>query len=221
GGEQKRAVRIQVDPARLAAMGLTLGDVRSMLVNATVNNPKGNIDGQRTSFTIYDNDQLTRASEYENVVLAYRNGAPVRVKDIGRAIDAPENDREAGWQSGHRGIQLVIFKQPDANVIATVDRIKAALPRLVASIPPSVHVQTVMDRTLTIRASVKDVQFTLTLSVALVVMVIFVFLRNAWATIIPSVTVPLALVGTFALMYLLSYSLDNLSLMALTIAVGF
>ncbi len=221
GGEQKRAVRIQVDPARLAAMGLTLEDVRSMLVNATVNNPKGNIDGSRTSYTIYDNDQLTRASEFDNVVLAYRNGAPVRVKDIGRAIDAPENSRLQGTQNGHAGIQLIVFKQPAANVIDTVNRIRAELPRLVASIPPSVHVLTVMDRTQTIRASVKDVQFTLTLSVALVVMVIFVFLRNAWATIIPSVTVPLALVGTFAVMYLLSYSLDNLSLMALTIAVGF
>ena len=221
GGEQKRAVRVQIDPARLAAMGLTLEDVRTMLVNATVNNPKGSIDGDRTAFTIYDNDQLSKASEFDNVVLAYRNGAPVRVKDIGRAIDAPENDREAGWQNGHRGIQLVIFKQPDANVIDTVNSIRAALPRLVASIPPSVHVQTIMDRTLTIRAAVKDVQFTLLLSIALVVMVIFLFLRNAWATIIPSVAVPLALVGTFAVMYLLSYSLDNLSLMALTIAVGF
>ena len=221
GGEQKRAIRVQVDPARLAAMGLTLEDVRGMLINATVNNPKGNIDGARTSFTIYDNDQLSKASEFENVVLAYRNGAPVRVKDIGHAIDAPENDREAGWQNGHRGIQLVIFKQPDANVIQTVDRIKAELPRLVASIPPSVHVQTVMDRTLTIRASVTDVQFTLMLSIGLVVMVIFLFLRNAWATIIPSVAVPLALVGTFAVMYVMGYSLDNLSLMALTIAVGF
>ncbi len=221
GGEQKRAVRVQVDPARLAAMGLTLEDVRGMLVNATVDNPKGNVDGNRTSFTIYDNDQLTKAAEFDNVVLAYRNGAPVRVKDIGHAIDAPENDREAGWQNGHRGIQLVIFKQPDANVIDTVDQIKAALPRLVASIPPSVHVQTVMDRTLTIRSAVKDVQFTLILSIALVVMVIFLFLRSAWATLIPSVAVPLALIGTFAVMYVMGYSLDNLSLMALTIAVGF
>ena len=221
GGEQKRAVRVQIDPARLAAMGLTLEDVRGMLVNATVNNPKGSIDGDRTAFTIYDNDQLTKASEFDNVVLAYRNGAPVRVRDIGRAIDAPENIRLQGTQNGRPGIQLIIFKQPAANVIDTVDSIKAALPRLVASIPPSVHVQTIMDRTQTIRAAVHDVQFTLTLSVALVVMVIFLFLRNAWATIIPSVAVPLALVGTFAVMYLLSYSLDNLSLMALTIAVGF
>ncbi len=221
GGEQKPAIRVQVDPAKLAAMGLTLEDVRQMLVNATVDNPKGTIDGPRTSFTIYDNDQLTKASEYDNVVLAYRNGAPVRVRDIGRAIAAPENLRLAAWQSGHRGVLVIIFKQPGANVLSTVDRIKAELPRLEASLPPSVHVTTLMDRTQTIRAAVSDVQFTLLLAAGLVVMVIFLFLRNAWATLIPSMAVPLALLGTFAAMYLLGYSLDNLSLMALTIAVGF
>ncbi len=160
-------------------------------------------------------------TEYNNVVLAYRNGAPVRVSDIGRAIDGPENRMLAGWQNGKRGILLIIFKQPGANVIDTVDRIKAALPQLEASIPPAIHVSTIMDRTLTIRASVADVQFTLLLAVCLVVMVIFLFLRNVWATIIPSTTVPVALICTFAAMYLLDYSLDNLSLMALTIAVGF
>ena len=221
GGEQKRAVRVQVDPARLAAMGLTLEDVRSMLTNMTVNSAKGSIDGPRQAFAIYDNDQLTKASQYENVILAYRNGAPIRVKDIGVAVDGPENAKLAGWQNGHRGIQLLIFKQPGANVIDTVNKIRAELPRLQAAIPPSIHVDTVIDRTLTIQASVKDVQFTLLLSIALVVMVIFLFLRNFWATVIPSVTVPLALVGTFAVMFLLGYSLDNLSLMALTIAVGF
>ncbi len=221
GGEQKPAIRVQVDPAKLAAMGLTLEDVRQMLVNATVDNPKGTIDGPRTSFTIYDNDQLTKASEYDNVILAYRNGAPVRVRDIGHAIAAPENLRLAAWQSGHRGVLIIIFKQPGANVLSTVDRIKAELPRLEASLPPSVHVSTLMDRTQTIRAAVSDVQFTLLLAVGLVVMVIFLFLRNAWATLIPSLAVPLALLGTFAAMYLLGYSLDNLSLMALTIAVGF
>ena len=154
-------------------------------------------------------------------MLAYRNGAAVRVRDIGHAIDGPENRLLAGWQNGKRGILLIIFKQPGANVIDTVERIKAALPRLEASIPPSIHVSTIMDRTLTIRASVADVQFTLMLSVCLVVMVIFLFLRNVWATIIPSITVPVALICTFGVMYLLDYSLDNLSLMALTIAVGF
>jgi hydrophobe/amphiphile efflux-1 (HAE1) family protein len=221
GGEQKRAVRVQIDPAKLAAMGLTLEDVRLMLVSATVNQPKGTIDGATTSYAIYNNDQLTKADEYANVVLAYRNGAAVRVRDIGRAIDAAENAQMAGWQNGKRGIQLLIFKQPGANVIDTVERIKAALPRLQASIPPSIHTSIVMDRTQTIRASVADVQFTLILSIGLVVMVIFVFLRNVWATIIPSLTVPVALVCTFAVMYLLGFSLDNLSLMALTISVGF
>ena len=221
GGEQKRAVRVQIDPARLAAMGLTLEDVRTMLVSATVNSPKGSVESPDTAYTLYDNDQLTKASDYQDMILAWRNGAPVRVRDIGVAIDAAENLRAAAWQNGQRGIQLVIYKQPDANVIDTVDRVQAALPRLLASIPPSIKVKTVMDRTLTIRASVRDVQFTLLLSISLVVMVIFIFLRSVWATIIPSVTVPLALVGTFAVMYLLGYSLDNLSLMALTIAVGF
>ncbi len=221
GGEQKRAVRVQVDPARLAAMGMGLEDVRNVLAQATVDSPKGSVDGPLRSFAVYDNDQITQASAYDDVILAYRNGAAVRVRDIGRAVDGPENARLAAWQKGRRGIILLIFKQPGANVIDTVQRIRAVLPRLRAAIPPSVEIDTVMDRTLTIQASVKDVQFTLLLSIALVVMVIFLFLRNVWATIIPSVTVPLALVGTFAVMYLLGYSLDNLSLMALTIAVGF
>jgi hydrophobe/amphiphile efflux-1 (HAE1) family protein len=221
GGEQKRAVRVQVDPAKLAAMGMTLEDVRGVLVNATVNSPKGTIEAGAQSFAFYNNDQLTKAAEYENVILMWRNGAPVRVRDIGRAIDGPENQLLGGWQNGKRGILLVIFKQPGANVIDTVDHIKAALPHLEASIPPSIHVGVLMDRTLTIRASVADVQFTLILSISLVVMVIFLFLRSTWATIIPSITVPVALICTLAVMYLLSYSLDNLSLMALTIAVGF
>jgi hydrophobe/amphiphile efflux-1 (HAE1) family protein len=221
GGEQKRSVRVQVDPAKLAAMGLTLEDVKQVLTSITLDGAKGTIDGDKQSFAIYDNDQLTKASEYDNVVIAYRNGAAVRVRDIGRAIDAPENQQQAAWQNGQRGIILLIFKQPGANVIDTVERIKATLPRLEAAIPPSVHVVTIADRTLTIRASVADVQFTLMLSIALVVMVIFIFLRSVWATIIPSITVPVALICTFAVMYLLDFSLDNLSLMALTIAVGF
>jgi hydrophobe/amphiphile efflux-1 (HAE1) family protein len=221
GGEKKRAVRVQVDPSRLAAMGMTLEDVRNMLVNATVDNPKGSIDGDRRAYTVYDNDQLTRAAGFNDVILAYRNGAPVRVRDIGRAIDGPENDLSSAYQDGKRAELLVIFKQPDANVVDTVDAIKEKLPSLLAAIPPSVHVEIVSDRTQTIRASVADVQFTLMLSVALVVMVIFLFLRNVWATVIPALTVPLALVGTCAVMYLLGFSLDNLSLMALTIAVGF
>ena len=221
GGEQKRAIRVQVDPARLAAMNLTLEDVRQLLVTATVDAPKGVIDGPTRAMSIYANDQMTKAPEFENVILAYRNGAPIRIRDIGRAVDGPENARLAGWQNGKRGIQLFVFKQPGANVIDTVERVKAALPTLRAAIPPSISVETIVDRTITIRASVHEVQFTLMLSIALVVLVIFIFLRNVWATIIPSVTVPLALVGTFAVMYLCNYSLNNLTLMALTIAVGF
>ncbi|MDE2334308.1 MAG: efflux RND transporter permease subunit [Rhodospirillales bacterium] len=221
GGQQKRAVRIQVDPAKLAAMGLTLEDVRAGLVSNTTDSPKGTLDGAVRTFTIYANDQLTKASQYQNLVIAYRNGSPVRVKDIGRAVDAAENTHLAAYQNGHRGVILVIFKQPGANILDTVDAIKARLPRLVAAIPPSVHVTTLLDRTQTIRASVADVQFTLLLSVSLVVMVIFLFLRNIWATIIPAVTLPVALVGTFAVMYLANFSIDNISLMALTIAVGF
>ena len=221
GGEQKRAVRVQADAAKLAAMGLTLEDIRGTLVNSTVNAPKGAIDGEHRTYTVFANDQLTKGSEFNNVIVSYRNGAPVRVRDIGNAIDGPENQFLAGWQNGQRGIILVVFKQPGANVIETVDRIKASLPALEAAIPPSIHVNVIMDRTLTIRASVRDVQFTLMLSISLVVMVIFLFLRSVWATIIPSITVPVALICTFAVMYLLGYSLDNLSLMALTIAVGF
>ena len=221
GGQQKPAVRVQIDPEKLAARGLTLEDVRQVLVNATVDSPKGSIDGTQRSYAIYDNDQMLKASEYDNVIVAFRNGAPIRVRDIGRSVDGAQNRLLAGWQNGRRGIQMIIFKQPGANVIDTVKAIEAKLPLLQAAIPPSIHVSTVVDRTTTIRASVADVQFTLMLSIGLVVMVIFVFLRNFWATVIPSVTVPLALVCTLAVMYVMGYSLDNLSLMGLTIAVGF
>ncbi len=232
GGAQKPAVRIQVDPARLAALGISLEDIRGVIATMSVNQPKGTIDGATQSFTVYTNDQLLKAAPWNDVVLAYRNGAPIRVRDVGVAIDAPEDNKVAAWayagaaapdsgiQDG-RGMILVITKQPGANVIDTVDRIQAALPRLEASIPPTVEVNTLIDRTQTIRASVHDVEFTLMLTIALVVMVIFIFLRNVAATLIPSATVPLALAGTAAIMYLVGYSLDNLSLMALTIAVGF
>jgi hydrophobe/amphiphile efflux-1 (HAE1) family protein len=224
GGQQKPAIRVQIDPGRLAAMGMTLEDVRGVINNATVNSPKGSIDGARQSFTLQANDQLTEPAPYNNLIVAYRNGAPVRIRDIGQAVRGPQNRELAAWQSLNkvrRGILLICYKQPGANVIATVERIRNALPRLEASIPPAIHVQTIVDRTQTIRASVADVEFTLLLSIGLVVMVIFLFLRSFWATIIPSVTVPLALVGTFAAMYMFGYSLDNLSLMGLTIAVGF
>ncbi len=225
GGQQKPAIRVQIDPARIASMGMTLEDVRQVLTQATVNSPKGSIDGARQSFTVQANDQLTEPAPYEKLIVAYRNGAPVRIGDIGHAVRGAQNRETAAWLDAggqtRRGVLLIVFKQPGANVIDTVERVKAALPKLERSIPPSIHVQTVVDRTQTIRASVSDVEFTLLLSIALVVMVIFLFLRSLWATIIPSVTVPLALVGTFAAMYLLGYSLDNLSLMGLTIAVGF
>jgi len=233
GGAQKPAIRIQVDPAKVAGLGLSLEDLRGVIATVSVNQPKGTVDGIAQSFTVYTNDQLLSAAPWNDVVLAYKNGAPVRVRDIGVAVDAPEDRKVAAWAykgaaapadsaiADDRAILLVIYKQPGANVIATVDRIKAALPRLRASIPPTVEVHTLVDRTQTIRASVHDVEFTLLLTIALVVMVIFLFLRNLPATLIPSVTVPLALMGTAGAMYLANFSLDNLSLMALTISVGF
>ena len=220
-GEQKPSVRVQVDPLKLASLGMGLEDVRAVLAAATVDSPKGQFDGANQSFTIYDNDQLLHAAEWDNIVLAYRNGSPIRIKDVGIAIDAPENVKMAAWQKGRRGIQLAVFKQPGANVIEAVNRVKATLPRLQAAMPPSVEVGILADRTQTIRASVNDVQETMLITISLVVGVIFLFLRSFWATVIPSITVPMSLVGTFALMYVLGYSLDNLSLMALTIAVGF
>jgi HAE1 family hydrophobic/amphiphilic exporter-1 len=221
GGQQKPAIRIQLDPAKLVAKGLSLEDVRTPLSVATVDNPKGTVRGPTQSFTIYTNDQLTKAKDWNNVIVAYKNGAPLRVRDIGQAVEGPQDTTQAGWADGRRGVILVIFKQPGANVIQTVDQIKAALPKLRAAMPPAIDIFTVSDRTQTIRAAVSDVQFTLLLTIALVVMVIFIFLRSVWATIIPSVTVPLALLGACALMWGFGYSLDNLSLMALTIAVGF
>ena len=220
-GQQKPAVRIQVDPEKLASMGLGLEDVRVVIANATTDSPKGSIDGATRTFTIYDNDQLLSAEPWNDVILTYRNGAPVRIRDIGRAVDGAENNKIAAWANGKPAILLAVLKQPGANVIETVDRIKALLPQLQAAIPTAVKVDVLSDRTTTIRASVGDVQFTLILTVVLVVFVIFIFLRSFWATAIPSVTVPLALIGSFALMYPLGYSLDNLSLMGLSIAIGF
>ncbi|AWN47343.1 acriflavine resistance protein B [Methylobacterium terrae] len=221
GGQQKPAVRVQIDPAKLVAKDLSLEDVRTQLSITTVNSPKGSFDGATRSYTVYANDQLTVAKDWNDVIIAYRNGAPLRVRDIGTAVAGPEDAKQAAWANGQRGVFLVIFKQPGANVIDTVDRIKAELPRITASLPAGVVVKTLSDRTQTIRASVEDVQFTLLITIALVVAVIFVFLRSVWATIIPSVTVPLALLGACALMWMAGYTLDNLSLMALTIAVGF
>ncbi len=221
GGQQKPAIRIQIDPAKLVAKGLSLEDVRNQIAMATVDSPKGNIDGVTRAYTIYANDQLLDPKAWNDVVIAYRNGGPLRIRDIGRAVSGPEDVKQAAWADGKRGVFLVIFKQPGANVIDTVDRIKAQLPRLIAAISPAIKIKIISDRTLTIRAAVEDVQLTLLVTIVLVVMVIFVFLRSAWATIIPSVTVPLALLGACSLIWAFGYTIDNLSLMALTIAVGF
>jgi hydrophobic/amphiphilic exporter-1 (mainly G- bacteria), HAE1 family len=221
GGQQKPSVRVQVDPAKLVAKGLSLEDVRNQIAITTVDSPKGNLDGPTRAYTIYANDQLLDSKDWNDVIVAYRNGGPLRIRDIGRAVTGPEDAKQAAWANGKRGVFLVVFKQPGANVIETVDKIKSMLPRLVAAIPPSIKIELISDRTQTIRAAVTDVQFTLMLTIALVVMVIFIFLRSFWATVIPTVTVPLALLGACALMWVFGYTLDNLSLMALTIAVGF
>ena len=220
-GERKPAIRVQIDPAKSSALGLDLEELRGVLGQVTADIPKGNLNGEHRNYIVYANDQLTDAAQWENTIVAYRNGAPVRVRDIGRAVDGAEYDKQGGWPNGSPGVALYIYKVAGTNVVDTADRIRAELPRFAASIPQSVKIDILTDRTQTIRASVEDVQFTLFLSIALVVMVIFLFLRNLWATVIPSVTVPLALLGTAALMYVAGYSLDNLSLMALTISVGF
>ena len=221
GGQQKPAIRVQVDPQALANRGIGLEDVRNVLGQANVDLPKGTLNGPQQSYTLNTNDQLLKPDAYNNLIVAYRNGSPVRISDVGRAIEGPENDLIAGWYNKQRAIILSVQREPGANVIETVDRIQALLPQLEASIPPSIKLNAVSDRTQTIRASVTDVQFTLMLTITLVVMVIFLFLRNFWATVIPAITIPLSLIGTFAVLYELNYSLDNLSLMALSIAVGF
>src|ERR1700759_3961523 len=221
GGQVQPAVRVQVDPAALAARGINLEDVRTVLGQANVDLPKGQLNSPRQTFTLNTNDQLFDPEKYADLIIAYRNGSPVRIRDVGRAVSAGQNELIAGWENNKRAIIMAVQRQPGANVIETVQRIKAMMPVLKASIPAAVKVDVISDRTQTIRASIDDVQFTLLLTVALVVMVIFIFLRNLWATVIPAVTVPLSLIGTFAILYEMGYSLDNLSLMALSIAVGF
>ena len=221
GGGQKPAVRVQVDPEALAGAGLSLEEVRLALAAANVNQPKGNLDGPRQDYTLATNDQLFKASAFRPLIIAYQNGSPIRLREIAKVRDGVENDQLAGWADGKRAIILSVQRQPGANSIETADRVKALLPRLRGSLPQGIDVTTLNDRTETVRASVKDVQFTLLLTVLLVVLVIFVFLRSVRATLIPGVVVPLSLVLTFGVMYLLGYSLDNLSLMALTISTGF
>ena len=221
GGEQRPAIRVQVDPAKLQTRGLTLEDVRSVLANATTDAAKGTINNARQSFTIAANDQLTTSGPWDDVILAYRNGSPIRVRDVGHAVDGPLDNTIAALDRDKRSVILLVFKQPGANVISTVDQVRAAMPRLASIIPPGMKIDTIVDRTQTIRASVADVEFTLALTIGLVVLVILMFLRNIRATLIPGVVVPLSLAGATAVMYMMGYSLDNLSLMALTIAVGF
>jgi multidrug efflux pump len=220
-GGQKPAVRIQANPTALASYGLSLEDLRTVLGQANVDQAKGVLDGQRQSYTINANDQLFSSAEYRDVIIASKNGAPVRLTDVANVIDGAENARQAAWMNVTPAVIVNIQRQPGANIISVADRIKKLLPRLQSSLPSSVKLTILTDRTQTIRASVNDVQFEMMLTIGLVVMVIFLFLRNLSATVIPSVAVPLSLVGTFGVMYLLGYSLNNLTLMALTISTGF
>ncbi|MCX5658613.1 MAG: multidrug efflux RND transporter permease subunit [Planctomycetota bacterium] len=220
-GGQKPAVRIRVNPTALSNLGLNLEDLRATIVQANVNQAKGSFDGPRQAFTIAANDQVLSSAQYRSLVIAYRNGAPIRVSDIADTVDDTENIRQAAWAGSQPAVIVNIQRQPGANIIDVVDRIQKLLPQLQGALPPAVEIAVLTDRTVTIRASVDDVQFELLLTIALVVLVIFLFLRNISATIIPAAAVPLSIVGTFGVMYLLGYSLNNLSLMALTISTGF
>jgi multidrug efflux pump len=220
-GGQKPGVRIRANPTALAAYGLNVDDLRTTIANANVNTPKGNFDGPARAYTINANDQVTDPQTFRNIVVAYRNGAPVRISDVATVEEAQENNRLAAWANGTQAVIINVRRQPGANVIAVVDSIKTLLPQLRLTLPNSLDVNIMTDRTLTIRASVRDVQIELAFAVVLVVAVIFLFLGDARATLIPSLSVPLSLVGTLAVMYLAGFSLNNLSIMALTIATGF
>jgi hydrophobe/amphiphile efflux-1 (HAE1) family protein len=220
-GQKSYAARVQVNPAALAAHGIGLEDVRNALLGATVNLPKGSIEGAHQMVSLETNDQLFDAAAYGNLIVAYRNGAPVRLKDVGNVVDSVQNARVGAWFNNRPAEGIAIQKAPGANTVALVDTIKALMPKLEQSIPPAVHVDLMLDRTLVTRAAVRDVQITMLLTISLVVVVIFVFLRTIWATVIPSLAVPLSLLATFAVMWLAGFSLDNISLMALTISVGF
>ena len=220
-GQQQPAVTVQVNPGALASRGLSMSQVQTALASATLDSAKGNLEGPQQQFTLNTNDQLFDASQFRNVIIAYQDGAPVTLGDVGDVINSSVNPRSGAWFDGKRAELLLIFRTADANTVAVVDQIKAKLPQLEHSIPPSVHVDLLSDRSQEIRASVSDVELTLLITATLVVLVIFAFLRKPWATITPSVTVPLAIVATFGMMYLFGYSLDNLSLMALSISIGF
>src|SRR5882757_4370872 len=220
-GGQRPAVRIRADIRKLAAYGLNIDDLRTTLGNANVNTPKGNFDGSMRAYTINANDQIRNAGDYRSLIVAYKNGSPVRLSDVGDVVDGAQNDKLGAWMNETPAIILNIQRQPGANVISVVEGIKALLPQLQATLPAAIDLNILTDRTITIRASVRDVEYELSLAVILVVLVIFVFLRSTRATLIPSLSVPLSLVGTLGAMYLFGFSLNNLSLMALTIATGF
>src|SRR5215831_2749116 len=220
-GQRPYAPHIQVNPGALASRGIGLEDVRNALLTSTVNRPKGVLEGAHQTFTLDTNDQLFNAEAYRNIIVAYRNGAPVRLKDIGNVVDSVQNERIGAWYFDTPAEVLAIQRQSGANTIELVESIQKVLPQLEESIPPSVKVDLVSDRSLVVRAAVHDVQFTMMLTVGLVILVIFLFLRTLWATVIPSMAVPLSLLATFGVMYAVGYSLDNISLMALTISVGF
>jgi multidrug efflux pump len=221
GGGAKPAVRVELNPRPLESFRIGLDQVRTTLANANANSPTGSLSNENQGWELDTTDELYKAAEYKNLILTYRNGNSVKLGDVADIVDSVQDSRNAGLANGKPAVLIILFRQPGANMIQTVDRIFALLPRLQSSISAGIKVGVVVDRTTTIRASVKDVEFTLLLSIALVIMVVFLFLRNGWATIIPGIAVPLSLLGTFGAMYLLRYSLDNLSLMALTISTGF
>lgn len=221
GGSSLPAVRVELNPLALAKYGVSFADVRTALANTNVNRPKGSLSDDEQDWQIAVNDQAKKASDYVSLIVAYRNGAPVHLTDVGQVLDSSEDLRSAGYLNGKKAVVLVVYKQADANIIATVDAVKGLLPQLQAAIPAAVNLSVAMDRSLTIRASLREVEHSLLIAIGLVIVVVFVFLRNIRASIIPIITVPMSLIGTFAAMYLLDYSLDNLSLMALTVATGF
>src|SRR5215469_11085307 len=220
-GQQPYSTHVQINPGELASRGIGFEDVRAALVATTLDRPKRTLEGDHQTYTLDTNDQLYSAAQFNEVIVAYRNGAPVRVKDIGNAIDTKQNARIGAWYFDQPAEGLAVQRQAGANTNQLVDTIQAMVPRILQSFPPTIHVDLVSDRSLVVRAAVHDVQFTMMLTVLLVVIVIFIFLRTLWATVIPSVAVPLSLLATFGVMYGLGYSLDNISLMALTISVGF
>jgi hydrophobe/amphiphile efflux-1 (HAE1) family protein len=221
GGGQQPAVRVQVDPTALAAMGMGVQDIRTALTQSTSNTPKGSLQGTTQAYSLGANDQLFGADAFRNIIINYKQGAQVRLGEVATVLDDVENNRVAAWSNNDRAVLLIVRRQPGANILETIDRVKALLPSLSASISPAIHIELSVDRATTIRNSVHDVEFTLVLSIILVIMVVFVFLRNWRATAIPTAAIPLSLLGTFAGMYLFGYSIDNLSLMALTISTGF